>query len=171
MATRGQYLTELREKGKGWKKRPPLVKALKAIGVEITAEAIRQYENDEAKPGPEVRAGLAKVYGVSPAAIEFGGEEPRAGHGVDVSAREEILIELYRGLFPLQQAKLLGGLRAMFAANNVTRKHLGNKPLVGVSDERVVKAFGAAPTQIIKQTQRKAERNLGDAMGDFLGEE
>jgi transcriptional regulator with XRE-family HTH domain len=169
--TRGQYLTKLRL-AKGWKKRPPLVEALRNQGIEITAEAIRQYENDEAKPKPHVRAALAKVYGVSEEAVEFGREQATAAGGATgLHAREEILIELYRGLFPLQQADLLGRLRALFTANNITRKHLGNQPLVGVSDDRVEKAFGKAPFQRIRQAQRKAERDIGDAMGDFFGDE
>lgn len=94
-----------------------------------------------------------------------------ADRAVARNGKEEILLELYRGLFPLQYPDFFGRLRAMFAANNVTRRHMGNKPLVGVSDEQVVRAFGKAPFKRMKKTQRKVERNMGDAMGDFLVEE
>ncbi len=85
------------------------------------------------------------------------------------NAKEEILIELYRGLFQLQQERLIVSLRALFHANQITRKELGQKPLRGVSDDQVRKAFGDAPFLRMKKIKRRTEprRDPGTAMDDF----
>lgn len=88
----------------------------------------------------------------------------------DITAREEILLHLYRGLFTLQQARLVQGLRALFDANQITRKELGQKALRGVSDEEVERAFGKVPLGTRKGPKGGPRRQLGDAMGDFLDE-
>lgn len=83
---------------KGWKKRPPLVKALAEIGVKVTAEAIRQYEEGDIRPGREVRAGLAKVFGKEEWEIEFAESAP--------SGLEEAIYSAVKTMGPLRQRAL-----------------------------------------------------------------
>lgn len=78
------------------------------------------------------------------------------------------MVELYRGLFYHQQRRLVVGMRALVQANQITRRELGQKPLRGVSDEAVERAFGKIPPP---NKKRPPDRDLGDAMGDFLGED
>lgn len=142
----------------------------------FSGEVVRLYEDDQNRPGKDARRALSMVFEKSEAYIEFGDtaqarklESPAADYAVAKDAREEILLHLYRGLFSLQQAHLIQGLRALFDANQVTRKELGQQQLRGVSDADVERAFGKVPV-ISKAARRKKGRELGDAMGDFLDE-
>lgn len=146
----------------------------------FSGEVVRLYEEDKNRPGPQARRALAKVFEKDEAYIEFGESRPavrqeQAHYDISDDARardakEEILLLLYRGLFSLQQTKLLQNLRAAFDANQITRKELGQKPLRGVSDQQVREAFGDAPFHRLKRNGKKkpSKRDLGDAMGDFL---
>jgi transcriptional regulator with XRE-family HTH domain len=183
--TIGQRILRLR-KGKGWK-RPELGRRMAvALGraKPFAGETIRQYELGNTDPGKDARRALARVFDRAETYIEFGdpgqaatkAQQPTAAHDEADRARdtrEEILLYLYRGLFGLQQERLIVGLRAMFHANQFTRKELGQKPLRGVSDEQVRKAFGDAPFHRMKRIAKKdppASRDLGTAMDDFFEE-
>lgn len=108
--------------------------------------------------------------GVGPKEIGKGEVPPAVNDDTTArDAREEILLLLYCGLFSLQQERLIVGLRAMFEANQFTRKELGQKTLVGVSDDQVRKAYGDAPFHRMKRIERKsARRDPGTAMDDFF---
>lgn len=177
----GQRITRLRH-AKGWK-RPELGRRMaKAIGrpKPYTGEQIRRYEIDKDRPPPAARKALALVFDRSEQYIEFGdttqhqvrqAEPPPYTGDPDhaQNAREGILLHLYRGLFSLQQERLIVGLRALFHANQITRRELGQKPLRGVSDEQVRKAFGDAPFHRMKKIERQS-RDPGTAMDDFWDE-
>ena len=100
---------------------------------------------------------------------EAGAEQHAADYGV-LSAREEMLVHLFRGLFSLQQRRLIVNLQAAFDANQITRRELGQKPLNGVSDAQIEAAFGAAPFPAKLKKRATAKREPGTAMDDFLGE-
>lgn len=178
METIGKRISRLRAE-KGWS-RPELgrrmAQALKRAKP-FSGEVVRLYEEGENSPGKDARRALAAVFERTEAYMEFGDspqakrlEEPAAGYDVAQDAREAILLHLYRGLFSLQQQRLIQGLRALFDANQITRKELGQKPLRGVSDDQVEQAFGKVPAQR-KRAKRSSPRDLGDAMGDFLNDE
>lgn len=85
--------------------------------------------------------------------------------------REEMLLQLFAGLFSLQRRRLIINLQAAFEANQITRKELGQKPLRGVSDGQIEAAFGALPPPAPAAKKKKAaKREPGTAMDDFLGE-
>lgn len=108
---------------------------------------------------------VAEILGVSVHELMTG---DATTFGTSTTAKEEILLELYRGLFSHQQARLITGLRALFDANQIVRKELGQKPLRGVSDDDVRAAFGDVPASTAKKKRQAPKRDQGDAMGDFL---
>lgn len=138
-----------------------------ADAVEVTYQSVQEWEREGGTaPSRKRQKAVADFLGVTVHELVTG--EPAAG--IEIAPREEILLHLYRGLFDLQQKRLISGLRALFDANQITRKELGQKPLRGVSDDQVRAAFGDAPFHQGKRTKRKpAEpRDPGDALGDFL---
>lgn len=145
----------------------------KAAGVAY--QSVQEWEREGGTaPSRKRLPKVAEALHVSVSALLYGDsstphrvEQVPAPYDTAQNAREEILLHLYRGLFGLQQAKLIQGLRALFEANQITRKELGQKPLRGVSDEAVERAFGKVPP-IKKRAKGKASRDIGDAMGDFL---
>lgn len=147
----------------------------KAAGVKY--QSVQEWErSDGTAPSRKRQAKVAEALGVSVAELMTGGSsrvaEPQALYDDDAraqDAREEMLLYLYRGLFSLQQARLIRGLRALFDANQITRKELGQKALRGVSDEDVERAFGKTPMSAKKKKPAR-RRDIGDAMGDFLEE-
>lgn len=153
------------------------VELAKAAGV--TKGLVSQWQKgDRQSMGYDAATRLSRKYGYAVKWL-INGEPPKtAGKSEaispeDLSAKEGILLYLYRGLFSLQQERLIVSLRALFEANQITRKELDQKPLRGVSDEDVRKAFGDAPFLRMKRVERKRRspnRDLGDAMGDFLDE-
>lgn len=133
----------------------------------FSGEVVRLYEEGTNHPSKDARRALALAFGREEPYIEFGGYSKKAqSEDRAKDAKEEILLYLYRGLFTLQQARLIQNLRALFDANQITRKELGQTPLRGVSDQDVVRAFGKTPPP--KGSRKKTKRELGDAMGDFL---
>lgn len=153
--------------------------ALRAAG--YTDGRITNWKRRRGIPRGEIEA-VAKLMGLTyDQYLARAGEAPtlkqaRGAYAVSPEAiakdaREEILLHLYRGLFQLQQQRLIQGLRALFDANQITRKELGQKPLRGVGDADVERAFGKVPP--IRRTSKKPvpKRDLGDAMSDFLPEE
>lgn len=158
METIGQRITRLRI-GKGWS-RPELGRKMaEAIhrAKPFTGEVVRLYEDNKHVPGKNARAALALVFGKSEQYILFGESQPKAreelaaysvggkGEAKALSARQEILLDLFDGLFSLQQRDLIDEMRALFDANQITRKELGHKLLRGVSNATVAAAFGPVP--------------------------
>lgn len=96
------------------------------------------------------------------AALEPGPEQ--------LSAREQIVLHLFSGLFSHQQRGLIDEMHALFQANQITRRELGQKPLRGVSDAQIEGSFGQAPKSGGKPPKRKSlpRREPGTAMDDFL---
>lgn len=149
----------------------------KALGRKkpFSGELIRLYENHKNRPRGQARKALALVFGKSEEYIEFGDatknrlEQGQAHYETEPTAREQILLILFRGLLQDQQKRLIQGLRALHDANNITRKELGATTLRGVSDELVRKHFGDVPKPTVPKPQQKPRaRDPGDAMGDFL---
>lgn len=74
--------------------------------------------------------------------------KPERDEAVARTAREEIMLLLFRDFTPLQQQEEIKYLRAMFDANRVTLTHLGGRLLKNVSNEKVAAAFKQAPPSI-----------------------
>lgn len=86
-----------------------------------------------------------------------------------LSAREQIVLHLFSGLFSHQQRELIDEMHALFQANQITRKELGQKPLRGVSNGQIENSFGATPRTTEKPKPKKYRpREPGTAMDDFL---
>lgn len=176
--TIGERIATMR-KGKGWK-RPELGRRMaQAVGraKPYSGEQVRRYETGMDRPPPEARKALATVFEKSEQFIEFGATaQVRRATSDDPdharNAREGILLHLYRGLFSLQQERLIASLRALFDANQITRKELGQKPLVGVGDDQVRRAFGDAPFHRMQRRKLSSppRRDPGTALDDFLEE-
>lgn len=118
--------------------------------------------------GERIARHIEGKLGLAKGALDSSGAEARA----EISTKQEILLELFAGLFSLQQLELLRRMRALFDANQVTRKELGQKTLRGVSDAQIEGAFGAAPVGTEKQAKKikPPKREPGTAMDDFLPE-
>lgn len=141
----------------------------KLVGVKYQSVQEWERENGTA-PSRKRQPKVASALGVSVPELMTGGVAVAVEEAAR-DAREEILLHLYRGLIPLQQARLIQSLRALFDANQVARRQLGEKPLRGVNDHEVRAAFGDAPFHTLKRKAKKtgaSKRDLGDAMGDFL---
>lgn len=138
--------------------------------VGVRYQSVQEWERENGTaPSRKRQPAVAKALGVSVAEMmsaTTAAEGPAASNPAAVAkdGKEEILLHLYRGLFSLQQAKLIQSLRALFDANQITRKELGQKPLRGVSDADVERAFGKIPP--LRRPPKKARRS--DPMDDFL---
>lgn len=71
--TIGARIRRLRE-AKGWS-RPELGRQMKAIGLGVSGEMVRLYEEDKNRPGVDARKALAAVFNLSEAYIEFGKQD------------------------------------------------------------------------------------------------
>lgn len=180
MESIGQRISTLRKREQ-WS-RPELGRRMAvAIAREkpFSGELIRQYEADVVKPGGPARGALAIVFKRSEAWLEFGDgpqkvrspigayEIPRTG---DPSAQEQILLHLFAGLFKLQKRAVINEMYALYLANEVTRKELGQKPLHGISDAQIEAAFGNVPAPHAKKKPKKKHnggRDPGAAMSDY----
>lgn len=125
------------------------VELAKAAGV--TRALVTQWMSGERQSmGFDAATRLHTKYGYAVAWL-VRGEGPKLAQNFvsrsedDLPSKEQILLQLYRGLFSHQQLELIGELRALFHANQIVRKELGQKPLRGVSNEAVEKAFGKVP--------------------------
>lgn len=72
MDTLGTRLMQLREARK-WK-RPEVVRQLKLVGVESSAESVRLYELGKAQPRKRVIAGLAMIFSTTEKYLLYGEE-------------------------------------------------------------------------------------------------
>ena len=100
----------------------------------------------------------------------------RASIGDEVcasTAREEIMLLLFRELSAHQQREQITYLRALFDANRISLSHLMGGLLKTVSNEDVRAAFKDVPapgqkSAVKRKPPKKPGRDLGDAMGDYL---
>lgn len=181
METIGKRIERLRKLG-GWS-RPELGRRMAAAvgrAKPFSGEVIRLYEADKHKPGKAARKALAEVFKRDEAYIEFGDDaqkvrQPQGSYSVEKpvahSAQEEIVLHLFAGLFKLQRRELIDEMRALYQANQITRKELGQNPLHGVSNAQIDAAFGSTPKPLRKTHPKKkhnGERDPGAAMGDYL---
>lgn len=84
---------------KGWDGYAELARQLKTKDVEVTPEAVSQYERGKIKPGRGVRKALAELFGVTEAYLEFG--HGAAPAGLEAPSDEEWeLIEGFRECRP-----------------------------------------------------------------------
>lgn len=102
--------------------------------------------------------------GEQPKALE---QEPAAQGTPPLGPKEELLVELFRGLVDHQQRELVSEVRALYNANQEIRKQLNGARLQLVSNEAVEKAFGQVPApqqKRIKPQRRRTERrgHMGD---------
>jgi transcriptional regulator with XRE-family HTH domain len=181
MTTPGKRIANLR-KIKGWS-RPELGRRLAAAAGRAkpySGEAVRLYETDANLPGKPVRKALAVVFNIDESYIEYGGKmstlhQSTASYQLKTptvpTAQEEILLHLFAGLFKLQRRELIDEMHALYRANEITRKELGQQPLRGVSNAQIEAAFGVTPAPPGNKHPKKkhnGERDLGSAMGDYL---
>lgn len=87
-----------------------------------------------------------------------------------LTAKEEVLLELIRGLTAQQQDELLPSIRAAFDANRMTQKHLQSK-LQTIGNARIEQDYGF-PKKIEKKTKKGVigGRPPGTELDDFPGE-
>lgn len=126
-----------------------------AKSLEVSKQTVDQWMAN-GRPTPETIFRIADKWRLNPRWLAIGDGEMSsktlrqqvAVYSVtegELSPKEEILLQLYRGLFSHQQLELIGELRALFQANQIVRKELGQKTLRGVSNQAVEDAFGKVP--------------------------
>lgn len=147
----------------------------------FSGEVVRLYEEGKNEPGKDARRALAAVFEKSESYIEFGDatqgrrtEQTAADYDVEAqaiakNAREEMLLELFRGLTPEQQRETTLKILAQVDANRSIQKHLAG-PLRTFSNEQVSSAYGAPP---LPQKGRKAKprRSPGTELDDSHADE
>lgn len=136
--------------------------------VGVTYQSVQEWERDDGTgtaPSRKRQPAVAAALGVSVTELLTGSAKPQRDSGPDLEAKEEIVIELFRGLFSHQQRELVTDLRALFDANQIVRKDMGVKVLHGVSNEAVRTAFGDIPAPVKKQ-RKPAKAAPDDHMGD-----
>ena len=85
---------------RAWK-RPRVVQELKKHGVDVSAEAIRRYENGIDKPGDDVLKGFAALYERDEAYLRYGPQKPKGEHtSARLSVRETELALGFRDCAP-----------------------------------------------------------------------
>lgn len=87
-----------------------------------------------------------------------------------LSAREETMLFLFRQLSLHQQREKILSLQALVDANRIVGKSVKG-PLKPASNEDVRAAFKDVPDEprlVRKKRKKKPDRDLGDAMGDYL---
>lgn len=130
---------------------------------------------DEGEPKAAQIFAIADLWGINARWLATGeGDMLGAADQGDLAPKEGILLLLFRGLFSHQHREVIQELRALFDANQIVRKELGQKTLKGVSNEAVEVAFGAVPAPTKKPSKKPATKDRrppGAAMGDYLEEE
>lgn len=158
---------------------PPVTSAALARACKVTPQAVNGWR----KTGRMAKRHLKIAAGLTKRSLEyFLGEDPSAAPALPtdapslLTAREELLLHLFGGLFSLQQREAINEMRALFDANQVTRKELGQRPLRGVSDAQVEAAFKITPGEPpstpktqrrVKRSDRTPGREPGTELDDF----
>lgn len=167
--TIGERIARLRN-AKGWS-RPELGRQM-ALALQrkkpFSGEVVRLYEEDENRPGKEARRALALVFQRSESYLEFGDSpqrhkaaSPTAAYAVPQNAREEIALELFRGLTPEQQREQVKELRAAYEANRQVQTFLPS-PLRTYSNEDVEAAFGKVPAPRKRPVKKRSGPTIED---------
>lgn len=151
--------------------RERLKEAAKAAGVEyrqsaigralgISKQTVDMWMND-GRPSPELLYKIADTWKINPRWLAIEEGQMRS---VDPSltAREEIVLDLYRGLTPEQQREHVQELRAAYEANRQVQTYVA-KPLRTFSNEDVERAFGKVPGP-----KKVAKRQSGRARGGLI---
>jgi len=130
-----------------------------------------QLLNGKRNLGERIARYIEGKLGLPVGALDASGntaEQPKAPYGL--SGKQELVLELFGGLFSAQQLEILREMRALFDANRLIIKELGQQPLRGVSDAQIEAAFGRVPVhgKRPKKRPRGPGRELGTAMDDFL---
>jgi len=139
----------------------------------FTGELIRLYETGKNTPRGDARRALAIVFGREEVYIEFGSstpkaEEPIATYEKEPSAREDMMLTLFRGLTREQQRELVIETMAMVDGNKEIQRRFLNKPLRTYSNEEVKAAFGKVPSavKVRKKPAQKQDSPLDDSHDD-----
>ncbi len=139
-----------------------------ATAAGVTYQSVQEWEREDGTAPARKRIGLvAAALGVKPLTLITDVIELEDEAAIDLPAREEIVLLLFRGLFAHQQKVLIEELRALFDANQYIRREMKLKTLTGVSNEQVAAAFGEVPPPK-KKTGGRARRGrpASPHMGD-----
>lgn len=135
----------------------------RALGV--SKQTVDQWM-DKGRPTPEMIFRIADAWGVSPRwlAIEDGQMVAKADGSL--SAREEMVVLLFRGLTKEQQRELVLETNAAVQGNLEIQKRFLNTPLRTYSNEDVEAAFGRVPPPAERKKVTKPKRRPGFAEED-----
>lgn len=143
-------------------------------GQRISWQSVQEWEQEDGTaPSRKRQPFVAKALGVTVQELVAGSATPSVAAEPGAKymlPREEILLLLFRGLFSHQQREYITEMRALFDANQVTRKELGQAPLKGVSNEAVRAAFKDVPPAPKRPAGKKRGnpgRDPSAAMGDY----
>lgn len=149
-----------------------------AVGVKY--QSVQEWERKNGTAPTRKRvAAVAKALGVSVSTLisgeTSGVAEPQQQYHHEAqnmarTAREEMLLELFRGLTPEQQREATIKILATVQANRSIQKHL-DKPLRTYSNEEVAAAYGIPSPSKARRGSAKPKREPGAAMGDFLDDD
>jgi transcriptional regulator with XRE-family HTH domain len=137
--------------------------------VGVAYQSVQEWERDNGTgtaPSRKRQAQVAKALGVTVRELLLG------DRNVGLSAREELLLEMFNSFTPEQQREQMNYIRALYNANRITQPFVGKK-LRTIGNEEVEVAFGKVPSpkrSPKKPTKHPGGRDSGAAMDDFLGE-
>lgn len=94
-------------------------------------------------------------------------QRKRSGSKPALTAREEMMLELFAVLTPHQQREAVLEMLALGEANRVSRKLMQGRQLRAISNEEVRAAFSDVPP-LVRSQKKRPGRDPGDAMGDYL---
>lgn len=128
----------------------------------VRYQSVQEWEREDGTaPSRRRQEKVAKALGVTVT-------ELMQGTSAQLSAREELLLEMFNSFTPEQQREQLNYIRALYEANRVTQPFL-KKKLRTIGNEEVAGAFGKVPPPAKKQTKKTIpRRDPGTAMDDFL---
>lgn len=118
--------------------------------MDFTVSAYLAYERGEYWPKGEKKKKLAEKLGWTEIELDHG---PQATDHL-LSAREQMMLELFRGLTPEQQRELTLDTLAQVEANRSIQKHV-HAPLRTYSNEDVKAAYGSVPAPSKPKRQRR----------------
>lgn len=145
---RGRRLRDHRESLDKAGKLGTLKEWVTALG--FTVSAYLAYERGEYWPKGEKKKRLAEKLGWTEIELDHG---PQATDHL-LSAREQMMLELFRGLTPQQQREWTLEILAQVEANRSIQKHV-RAPLRTFSNEDVEAAFGKVPAPSKPKRQRR----------------
>lgn len=164
--TTGQRIKRLRT-AKGWSLTDLAAKLTEAIKRKkpFTRETVRKWEAGMGLPNPSTRLALSLVFQRPESEILYGtpgqsalqtvAAKSSTGDLRQLTAREDILLDLFAGLLEEQREHLMTELRAQVDANRTSRRFMGKTPLFGARSERVAAAYGPVPAPSKKKAKKK----------------